>query len=62
MTEDTVVDFDDMAHSVPRRSLRASVAKMKFISLHQSHVYREEEGGEGHVAIQQDKKSNTMSC
>ena len=42
MTEDTVVDFDDMAHSVPRRSLRASVAKMKFISLHQSHVYREE--------------------
>ena len=36
--EDTVVDLDDMADSIPGRSLGANVAEVKLITLHQPHI------------------------
>ena len=42
LSKDTIVDFDDMSNSIPGRSLGANVAKMKLITLHQSHIYRGE--------------------
>ena len=43
MSEDTVVDFCNVADALPRWPLGTNITKAEFISLHQPHVLRKRE-------------------